>query len=83
MGQNYPNPFNPTTTICYSLPVRSKVLLSVFDTLGRKIVDLESGTREAGEHRIPFNGSDLESGMYVYRLETPVFNRFGKMIVIK
>ena len=83
LGQNYPNPFNPTTTICYSLPVRSKVLLSVFDTLGRKIVDLESGTREAGEHRIPFNGSDLESGMYVYRLETPVFNRFGKMIVIK
>lgn len=70
LAQNYPNPFNPATTISYQLPVRSQVDLRVFDLLGREVATLVKGQVEAGYHQVPFNGSHLASGMYIYRLQT-------------
>lgn len=66
--QNYPNPFNPSTTISYQLPVDSKIELKVFDMLGREVATLVNGRMEAGFHQITFNGSELASGIYIYRL---------------
>lgn len=83
LASNYPNPFNPQTTIRFTLPETSPVKLTVFDALGREIVTLVEGTRFAGSHTVPFDGTGLPSGMYLYRLEAggQVFTQ--QMLLIK
>ncbi len=64
---NYPNPFNPSTTINYDLPEASNVSLVVYDVLGRKVIDLVSGSKEAGYHSAIWNASSIASGVYFAR----------------
>jgi hypothetical protein len=71
LSQNYPNPFNPVTTIAFAMPETADVRLAVFDVLGREVALLVSGTMEAGLHEVQFNASNLPSGTYLYRLESP------------
>ncbi len=73
LGQNYPNPFNPTTTIRYELPMRSHVTLTVYDMLGREVGLLVNGDIGPGLHNVQFEGANLASGVYFYRIvATPV-----------
>jgi len=69
LGQNYPNPFNPSTTIEYELPKASEVRLSVYDMLGREVSVLVNERMDAGVHEVKFDGSNLASGVYLYRLQ--------------
>ncbi|MFA5832568.1 MAG: T9SS type A sorting domain-containing protein [Bacteroidota bacterium] len=66
--QNFPNPFNPTTTISYQLPVTTGVSLKVFDILGKEVVTLDEGVKEAGYHQQIWSASNMASGMYLYQL---------------
>lgn len=70
---SYPNPFNPTTLLSYRLPAACALRLTVHDAQGRLLRELETGWREAGEHRVPWDGRDangqaLPSGVYLARL---------------
>jgi hypothetical protein len=66
--QNYPNPFNPSTRIRFSLDEASRVVLRVYDVLGREVATLRDGEMEPGWHEVEFDASGLASGIYVYRL---------------
>lgn len=68
LEQNYPNPFNPSTSIGFSLPVRSRVTLEVFNLIGQKVATLVNGERTAGTHSVRWNPS-VPSGVYLYRIE--------------
>lgn len=84
MNQNYPNPFNPTTTIKYALPKASKIKLEVFNVLGQKVATLVNARKAAGYHQVTFNGRELPSGVYYYRLETDKeFRKTRKSLLIK
>ena len=90
LNQNYPNPFNPTTKINFSLPQKSQVKLTVYNTLGEKIATLIDGVKNQGTYETNFDGSGLASGIYVYRLEAQSVNGQSgnyisskKMILIK
>ncbi|MBU0518914.1 T9SS type A sorting domain-containing protein [bacterium] len=84
----YPNPFNPTTTMRFNLPTAERVYLSVYDISGRLVARLADGFRQAGTHEVTFDGSQLASGIYVYRLEmsgsgTTPTTVTGKMVLMK
>lgn len=84
----YPNPFNPTTVASFELRVPSYISLRVYDTAGRLVATLVDGWREAGRHEVIFDpkgagGSELASGIYIYRLEAGIFTANGKMVLMK
>jgi hypothetical protein len=81
--QNYPNPFNPSTTIKYELPKSAEVRLSVFDLLGREVSVLVNERKDAGVHEIKFDGSNLASGVYFYRLKAGDFTQSKRLLLLK
>ncbi|MEZ4701930.1 MAG: Ig-like domain-containing protein [Rhodothermales bacterium] len=83
LEQNYPNPFNPTTTIAFSLPEASDVVLDVFNLLGQRVGRLIDGPRTAGQHRVVFDAGDLPGGVYVYRIRAGAFTYSRKLVLLK
>ena len=91
LSQNYPNPFNPTTTIRFNLPEASLnpsqggtlVKLTVYNILGQQVAVLVNDILESGVHTINFDASELNSGMYIYKLEAGSFTQTRKMTLVK
>ncbi len=83
LSQNYPNPFNPTTSISYGLKVNGKVRLSVYDLTGKEVAVLVDGIQTAGNHEVQFDGTNLTSGIYFYKLQTAEKVITRKMTLIK
>jgi D-alanyl-D-alanine carboxypeptidase len=83
LDQNYPNPFNPSTTIKYELPKSSQVTLSVYDILGRQVSVLVNEKGDAGLHEVKFDGSNLASGVYFYRLAAGDFVQTKRLMLLK
>ncbi len=78
-----PNPANPATTLHYTLAKPGNVKLAVFNSNGQKVATLVDNYMSAGKHSAVFDGSDLASGVYFYRLESKDFAKSGKMLLIK
>ncbi len=83
LTQNYPNPFNPATTIQYILPQAGMVKLTLYNILGQEIRTLVNEMKEAGTHTINIDASDLNSGMYIYKIESGSFVQTRKMTLVK
>lgn len=83
LSQNYPNPFNPSTTIKYTIPKQSKVTLKVFDVLGSELATLINKEQPQGNYEVEFDGKDLTSGIYFYKLKAGDFIETKKMILLK
>ncbi|HEY8896649.1 MAG TPA: SBBP repeat-containing protein [Niastella sp.] len=63
-----PNPALTTTKILYELPADGRVLIQLFDVLGRQIKTLVDAGKQAGFHNAELNVSTLKHGMYYYRI---------------
>jgi hypothetical protein len=83
VDQNYPNPFNPKTIIEFELLQDSDVEVTVFDLAGKKVIVLQEGYLTSGIYKFEFDGSELPSGVYLYRISTPQFTQTRKMILAK
>ena len=83
LKQNFPNPFNPSTVISYQLAALSHVNLSVYDIAGRRVAELVNGWREAGQHEVTFDASNLASGMYFYQIQAGDYSAVRKMVLVK
>ena len=81
--QNYPNPFNPSTTISYSIPKSSFIMIKVYDLLGNEIANLVNEEKSTGTYSIEFGSSDLSSGVYFYQLSSGDFVEAKKMILLR
>ena len=83
LKQNFPNPFNPNTNISFSIPNLNFVTLKVYNVLGKDIETLFEGIKPAGNHQVTFNGNNLASGIYIYKITTDSFSESKKMILLK
>jgi len=83
LSQNYPNPFNPVTNIDYSIPQTGQVSLKVYDLLGQEVATLFDGEQRLGNYTIKFNGSNLGSGVYFYRLQSGTTSISKKLLLMK
>jgi hypothetical protein len=83
LEQNYPNPFNPTTTIQFSLPIKSTVSVKVFDILGREVRTLVNDVKSPGTYKVLFDGTGLASGTYFYRMEAGNYIDTKKLLLLK
>lgn len=69
LHQNYPNPFNPATTISFYLPEERSVRLGIYNVVGQQVALLIDDTVTSGEHSVPWNASEMPSGIYIVQLE--------------
>ncbi len=79
-----PNPFNPSTIIKYQLPEDARVSLTIFDILGRTVATpVERLPLKAGYYESRFDGTNLSSGIYLYRLDAGSFQQIRKMLIVR
>ena len=83
LHQNYPNPFNPKSTIKYEIAKNGFVSLKVYDIIGNEVATIVNQNQNAGIYEIYFDASDLNSGIYFYKLTTNNFSEIKKMILVK
>jgi hypothetical protein len=83
LEQNFPNPFNPSTTIKYSVPQSSNVIIKVFDILGNEIEKLVNEEKPAGTYEVTWHAVNLPSGIYFYQLKAGGFVQTKKMILLR
>ncbi|MFH1851785.1 MAG: T9SS type A sorting domain-containing protein [Candidatus Neomarinimicrobiota bacterium] len=80
---NYPNPFNPETNIRFNVVSNGLVELVIYNALGQQVAELIKTEMEAGIHEIKFNASDLQSGVYFYRLTNGDVRMTKKLLYLK
>jgi photosystem II stability/assembly factor-like uncharacterized protein len=91
LEQNYPNPFNPSTKIKYTIPAspksspkeRTLVHLIVYDILGKQVAELVNEEKQPGVYEVNFDGTNLSSGVYLYRLTAGTFSDIKKLVLLK
>ncbi len=81
--QNFPNPFNPLTKISYKLPAGNFIILKIYDNLGREIKTIVNEYQDAGLHSVTFDGKNLPSGIYYYKLQAGDFRLTKKLVLLK
>ena len=81
--QNYPNPFNPITTIQYQLSEHCLVSLKIYDLLGKEVAVLVHENKTPGVYTAEWNGADLASGIYFYRLQAGDHMETKKLVLQK
>ena len=83
LSQNYPNPFNPSTRIRFALPQESYTTLKVYSILGQEVATLINEEKSSGVYEVSFDGLNLSSGTYIYKLRAGDFVQTKKMLLLK
>lgn len=83
LSQNYPNPFNPETAIQFSVKKTCRVVLKVYDLLGREVAQVVDKQYQPGVYEVKFDATGLSSGLYFYRIQMGSFHAVRKMVVLE
>jgi len=83
LGDNYPNPFNPSTTIKVAVPYAGQVTVDIYNSYGQLVETLHSGYLSQGVYEFTWNGQNLASGTYFYRMQADNFSAVKFMSLVK
>lgn len=81
--QNYPNPFNPVTRIKFEISKSGYSSMKIYDMKGQEIRTVFEKDFVPGTYETEFDGKDLPTGVYFYRLITSEQTISKKMILVK
>lgn len=82
-GPNQPNPFNPVTTLEFSIPARSRVVMKVYDVNGREVMTVVDEDLGPGRHTRTLDAEGLSSGIYFCRMVAGRFVETRKVVLLK
>ena len=90
---NYPNPFNPETWIPYQLANPSDVQITIYNTHGTMVRQLDLGYQREGYYTSRTRaaywdgrndvGERVASGIYFYQLQVDGLSLLRKMVILK
>jgi len=80
---NYPNPFNANTIIKFRLNDPTHVSLDIYNLRGQKVANIVNSSMISGEHEVAWNGNDVPSGVYFYKLTAGIQSVAKKMTLLK
>lgn len=83
LSQNYPNPFNPSTRISYSISKTGFVKISLYNILGKEILNMVNEQKQAGVYEFVLNSENLNTGVYYYKMDINGFSTTRKMLLLK
>jgi len=83
LNKNYPNPFNPVTTVCFELPERTDIRLTIYDLRGREVAVLTDKVQGPGICEVQWEATNVSSGMYFYQIRAGDFVQTRKMVLLK
>ncbi len=81
--QNHPNPFNPITNVKYTVPKASYISIKIYNVLGKEVAVLVNEFKPVGNYEIEFNGKNLSSGIYFYKLQAGSYLETKKMVLLR
>ena len=80
---NYPNPAHQRTTVTYGIPTAGRVVLEVYDLLGRRVARPVDTSQEPGRYNVTIDVSNWSSGIYIYRIQAGQEVRQSRMVVVQ
>ena len=88
LASGYPNPFREATTIGYTLPRHTRVVLTVHDVLGRRVATLVDRPQAPGSYRAGWDGTDAggarqPAGVYLYRLAAGATVQTRRLVLLR
>lgn len=83
LSQNYPNPFNPSTRISYSISKTGFVKISLYNILGKEILNMVNEQKQAGVYEFVLSSENLNTGVYYYKMDINGFSTTRKMLLLK
>lgn len=81
LKQNTPNPATNVAEIEFTLAMDSETTLEIFAADGRPALVPIDGYLQAGDYRLTVDASQLNSGVYYYRLTSGEFSSVRQMVI--
>jgi hypothetical protein len=81
--QNKPNPFSTLTALSYELGAPARTTLKIYDITGKLVKILVDKRQDPGVYQIHWEGKDIGSGIYFYRLQSGDYSTTKKLILLK
>ena len=83
-----PNPFNGLIEVRYRLPHGTRVTVTVYDVLGRRVRTLWEGWQSGGNHLVRWDGrndrgQEVSSGLYLVRITAGHLSGVGKVLLLR
>jgi uncharacterized protein (DUF1501 family) len=83
LGDCHPNPAKSQVDITFRINSNSHVQLNLLDINGRQLKNLLNEEKEAGDHSIKTDVSELTNGTYLYQIKAGLLNETKKLIVLR
>ena len=78
-----PNPTRDRTLLSFTLPVRGRVDIALYDIAGRRVQQVLAEVREAGAGSVVVDCSGLPRGMYLVRMRTGGAVAAQRLVMLK
>jgi hypothetical protein len=78
-----PNPATTSSSIKFTLPERMNISISIIDPLGRQVLSLGSGWREASSQEVRFDVNNLPNGIYYCCLQAEGKSNTTSFLVLR